>query len=50
MLKIMIVSLKVFDKDLVAIHEIKTVLTLNKSIYVGFSILNLSKLFMYDHH
>ena len=46
----MIVSQKVFDKDLVAIHEIKTVLTLDKSIYVGFSVLNLSKLFMYDYH
>ena len=33
------VSQKVFDKNFVAIHEIKPVLTLNKPVYVGFSIL-----------
>ena len=44
------VSQNVFSKDLVAIHEIKPVLTLYKPIYVGFSILDLSKLFMYDYH
>ena len=32
------VSQKVFSKNLVAIHEIKPVLTINKPIYVGFSI------------
>ena len=41
------VSLKIFSKNFVAIHDIKTVLTLNKPIYVGFSILDLSKLLMY---
>ena len=40
------VSQKIFSKYCVAIHEIKPVLTLNKPIYVGFSILDLSKLLM----
>ena len=42
------VSQKIIIKNLVAIHKIKPVL--NKPIYVGFSILELSKLFMYDFH
>ena len=41
---------KIFSKNFVAIHEIKPVLTLNKPIYVGFSILDLSKLLMYEFH
>ena len=44
------VSQKVFDKNLVAIYEIKTLLILDKPIYVGFSVLDLSKLFMYGYH
>ena len=44
------VSQEIFSKDLVAIHEIKPVFTLDKPIYVGFSVLDLSKLFMYDYH
>ena len=44
------VSQKIFNKDFVAIQEIKPVLTLNKSIYVGYSILVLSKLTMYEFH
>ena len=44
------VSQKIFRKNFVAIHETKPVLTLNKPIYVGFSILDLSKLLMYDFH
>ena len=44
------VSQNVFSKDLVAIHEIEPVLTLDKPIFVGSSILDLSKLFMYDYH
>ena len=41
------VSQKIFRKNFVAIHEIKPVLTLDEPIYMGFSILNLSKLLMY---
>ena len=37
------VTYKLFDKDFAAIHEIKPVLTLNKSIYVGFTVLDLSE-------
>ena len=44
------VSQKIFNKKFVAIHEIKLVLTLYKPIYVGFSILDLSKFFMYEFH
>ena len=44
------VSQKIFSKNLVAIHKIKPVLILDKPIYVGFSILELSKLLMYDFH
>ena len=44
------VSQKIFNKDFVAIQEIKPVLTLNKPIYVGYSILVLSKLIMYEFH
>ena len=35
------VSQKIFGKDFVGSHEIKSVLTLNKPIYVGFSIIHL---------
>ena len=41
---------KIFSKIFVAIHEVKPVLTLNKPIYVGFSILDLSKLLIYEFH
>ena len=41
---------KVFDKSYAAIHEIKPVLTLNKPIYVGFTVLELSKWLMYEFH
>ena len=44
------VSQKIFSENFVAIHETKPVLTLNKPIYVEFSILDLSKLLMYDFH
>ena len=44
------VTHKLFDKDFAAIHEIKPVLVLNKPIYVGFTVLDLSKWNMYDFH
>ena len=44
------ISQKIFDKSFIAIHQIKTVLTLNKPIYVGFTILELTKLLMYKFH
>ena len=44
------VSQKIFSINFVAIHEIKPVLTLDKPIYVGFSILYLSKFLKYEFH
>ena len=44
------VSQKIFDKNFIAVHQVKPVLTLNKPVYVGFSILELSKLLMYKFH
>ena len=44
------VSYKIFNKNFVAIHEIESVLMLVKPIYVGFSILDLSKLLMHEFH
>ena len=41
---------KIFDENLVAVHCVKTVLTLNKPIYVGFYILELPQLLMYQFH
>ena len=41
---------KIFGKNYAAIHEIKPVLMLNKPIYVGFTVLELSKWLMYDFH
>ena len=41
---------KIFDENYAAIHEIKPVLKLNKPIYIGFTILELSKWLMYDFH
>ena len=37
-------------KNYAAIHEIKPVLTLSKPIYVGFTVLELSKWLMYDFY
>ena len=38
------------DKNYAAIHKIKPVLMLNKPIYVGFTVLELSKWLMYDFY
>ena len=40
----------IFNKNYTAIHKIKPVVTLNNLIYVGFTILKLSKWLMYDFH
>ena len=42
------VSQKIFSKNFITVHQIKSVLTLNKPVYVGFCILELSKLLMYQ--
>ena len=42
------VTHKLFNKNFAAIHEVKQVLVLNKPIYVGFTVLDLSKLLMHD--
>ena len=44
------VTQKLFDKDYAAIHKIKPVLMLNKPIYVGFTVLELSERMMYDFY
>ena len=44
------ISQNIFSKNFVAIHQIKPVLILNELIYVGFSILDLSKLLSYKFH
>ena len=41
---------KIFDKDFAAIHGTKPVLILNKPIYVGFTVLDLSTWKMCDFH
>ena len=41
---------KIFDKNYAAIDETKPVLARNKPIYVGFTVLELSKWLMYDFH
>ena len=48
--KLSFVWQKIFNKRFVAIYEIKPVLTLDKPIYVAFSILDLSKYLMYRFH
>ena len=44
------ISSKIIDKNLGAVHCSKNVVTLNKPIYVGFCVLELSKLFMHQFH
>ena len=45
--KLTCITHKIFVKNYAAIHEIKPVLILNKSIYVTFTVQELSKCFMY---
>ena len=40
----------IFDEDLIAIHMKKTSLTMNKPVYLGMCILDLSKTLMFDFH
>ena len=44
------VNWKVFKNNLATIHEKKISLTLNKPIYVGFTVLEISKWEMYNFH
>ena len=44
------ISRKIFDKNYSTIHEINTVLALNKPTFVGFTVIELSKWLMYDFH
>ena len=41
---------KIFSENLVSVHMRKTSLTMNKPIYLGMCILDLSKIIMYDFH
>ncbi|XP_041361144.1 uncharacterized protein LOC121377277 [Gigantopelta aegis] len=43
-------AFRIFNNDLVAIHMQKQRLILNRPIYVGFVILDISKILMYDFH
>ena len=43
-------SFKIFHENLVAAEWAKVELTLNRPIYVGFTILDLSKMLLYDFH
>ena len=44
------VSSKIFDENLVAVRRVKGTLFMNKPIYVGMSILDISKCLMYEFH
>jgi hypothetical protein len=41
---------KLYHKDLIAVKQLKAIVKLNKPIYVGLSVLDLSKLHMYQFH
>ena len=43
-------AFRIFNNDLVAVHMLKQHLYLNRSIYVGFTILDVSNTLMYDFH
>jgi hypothetical protein len=43
-------SQKIYSENLVAVKQVKKTITLNKPIYVGVAVLDLSKLHMYQFH
>ena len=43
-------SRKIFNENLISVHMKKTSLTMNKPVYLGMCILDLSKTLMYDFH
>ena len=43
-------SRKIFNENLISVHMKKTSLTMNKPVYLGMSILDLSKIIMFDFH
>ena len=43
-------SCKIFNENLISVHMKKTSLTMNKPVYLGMCILDLSKTIMYDFH
>ena len=43
-------SCKIFTENLISVHMKKTSLTMNKPVYLGMCILDLSKTIMYDFH
>ena len=43
-------SCKIFSENLISVHLKKTSLTMNKPVYLGMCILDLSKTIMYDFH
>ena len=45
-----LVSSKIFNENLMALHKVKETLTLNRPAYVGMCILDLSMTLMYDFH
>ena len=44
------ISRKIFNENLVSVHMKKTSLTMNKPVYLGMCILDLSKIIMFDFH
>ena len=43
-------SRKIFNENLISVHMKKTSLTMNKPVYLGMCILDLSKIIMFDFH
>jgi hypothetical protein len=46
----MVENVTIFDENMICIHSHKTEVILNKPIYVGMAILDISKTLMYDFH